>query len=118
MTEKFPAAVLLRQILGVDPRQYNVSCIGRERAPPIESFQELPVCCPVILILRGPKLTNKCMNLTCPMFVFTFVREAAMERNRVVVRVPATSANMGPGFDCLGMALSIWSEVTMERADK
>lgn len=45
-------------------------------------------------------------------------REAAMERNRVVVRVPATSANMGPGFDCLGMALSIWSEVTMERADK
>ncbi|CAN0154623.1 unnamed protein product, partial [Laminaria digitata] len=46
------------------------------------------------------------------------VREAAMERNRVVVRVPATSANMGPGFDCLGMALSIWSEVTMERADK
>ncbi|CAN0045553.1 unnamed protein product [Ectocarpus sp. 6 AP-2014] len=46
------------------------------------------------------------------------VREAAMERNRVVVRVPATSANMGPGFDCLGMALSIWSEVTMERSDK
>ncbi|CAN0227122.1 unnamed protein product [Pylaiella littoralis] len=46
------------------------------------------------------------------------VREAAMERSRVVVRVPATSANMGPGFDCLGMALSIWSEVTMERSDK
>lgn len=45
-------------------------------------------------------------------------REAAMERSRVVVRVPATSANMGPGFDCLGMALSIWSEVTMERSDK
>lgn len=51
-------------------------------------------------------------------FSFNKHREAAMERNRVVVRVPASSANMGPGFDCLGMALSIWSEVTMERADK
>lgn len=51
-------------------------------------------------------------------FMHDAAREAAMERNRVVVRVPATSANMGPGFDCLGMALSIWSEVTMERADK
>ncbi|CAM9520935.1 unnamed protein product [Discosporangium mesarthrocarpum] len=46
------------------------------------------------------------------------IREAALERKRVVVRVPATSANMGPGFDCLGMALSVWSEVTMERSDK
>ena len=27
------------------------------------------------------------------------------------VRVPATSANMGPGFDCLGMALDIWNTV-------
>ena len=41
-----------------------------------------------------------------------------MERSRVVVRVPASSANMGPGFDCLGMALCIWSEVSIERADK
>ncbi len=26
------------------------------------------------------------------------------------VRVPATTANLGPGFDCLGMALDIWNE--------
>ncbi|CAM9748432.1 unnamed protein product [Phaeothamnion confervicola] len=45
------------------------------------------------------------------------IREHAMERRKVVVRVPATSANMGPGFDCLGMALNMWSEVTVERAD-
>ena len=28
------------------------------------------------------------------------------------VRVPATSANLGPGFDCLGLALGILDEVT------
>ncbi len=36
----------------------------------------------------------------------------------MTVRVPATSANMGPGYDCLGMALNIWSEVNIERSDK
>ena len=29
----------------------------------------------------------------------------------VTVRAPATSANMGPGFDCLGIALDIWNTV-------
>ena len=33
---------------------------------------------------------------------------------RVTVKVPATSANMGPGFDCLGIALDIWNSVTVE----
>jgi homoserine kinase len=40
------------------------------------------------------------------------------ERNKVVVRVPATSANLGPGFDAIGMALDMWSEFTVERSDK
>jgi homoserine kinase len=31
----------------------------------------------------------------------------------VSVRVPATSANLGPGFDCLGMALDIWATVSL-----
>lgn len=29
----------------------------------------------------------------------------------MIVRVPATSANMGPGFDTLGVALTLWAEV-------
>ena len=29
----------------------------------------------------------------------------------MIVRVPATSANMGPGFDSLGMALTLWAEL-------
>lgn len=32
-------------------------------------------------------------------------------RARVRVRVPATSANLGPGFDTLGLALGVWDEV-------
>ena len=32
----------------------------------------------------------------------------------VTVRVPATSANMGPGFDCLGLALDLWNEVRVD----
>ena len=33
---------------------------------------------------------------------------------RVHVRVPATSANLGPGFDTLGLALALHNEVTAE----
>ena len=33
---------------------------------------------------------------------------------KVSVKVPATSANIGPGFDCLGMALSIYNVVTID----
>ena len=35
-------------------------------------------------------------------------------RQKVTVKVPATSANMGPGFDCLGMALDIWNSVQVD----
>ncbi len=34
------------------------------------------------------------------------------------IRVPATSANLGPGFDCLGLALDLWNEISFEPADE
>lgn len=37
--------------------------------------------------------------------------------DRVVVRAPATVANLGPGFDCLGLALDWYDEVRVERYD-
>ncbi len=40
-----------------------------------------------------------------------------MAPRRVRVRVPATSANLGPGFDCLGLALDIWGTLTVEAAE-
>jgi homoserine kinase len=33
---------------------------------------------------------------------------------RLTVRVPATSANLGPGFDCFGLALDLLNEVTLD----
>ncbi|NJN79218.1 MAG: homoserine kinase [Anaerolineales bacterium] len=36
----------------------------------------------------------------------------------IKIRVSATSANLGPGFDCLGLALDIWNEISFEPADK
>lgn len=41
-----------------------------------------------------------------------------MPPTRVTVRVPATSANMGPGFDALGIALELAGEVTVEWSDR
>ena len=36
-----------------------------------------------------------------------------MDANRVVVRVPGTSANCGPGFDCLGLAATIYNDLDL-----
>ena len=36
----------------------------------------------------------------------------------IKIRVPATSANLGPGFDCLGLALDIWNEISFEDAEE
>ena len=33
---------------------------------------------------------------------------------KVSVKVPASTANIGPGFDCLGMALPIYNTITIE----
>jgi homoserine kinase len=37
--------------------------------------------------------------------------------NEVTIRVPATTANLGPGYDCLGVALQIYNRVTVVRSD-
>jgi len=36
----------------------------------------------------------------------------------VTVRVPATSANLGPGFDCLGLALDLWASIKISVASE
>ncbi len=33
---------------------------------------------------------------------------------KISVKVPATTANLGPGFDCMGMALPIYNVITIE----
>lgn len=34
---------------------------------------------------------------------------------QVTIRVPASTSNLGPGFDCLGVALRLYNEVTISR---
>ena len=34
------------------------------------------------------------------------------------VKVPATTANLGPGFDCLGLALQMYNEFAFEQSEK
>lgn len=41
-----------------------------------------------------------------------------MPPTSVTVRVPATSANLGPGFDTLGLALDIYGEVTVTWSER
>jgi homoserine kinase len=40
-----------------------------------------------------------------------------MDAVAVTVRVPATSANLGAGFDCLGLALDLFAEITVFFSD-
>lgn len=35
-----------------------------------------------------------------------------MDKRSFTVHVPATTANLGPGFDCLGLALGLWNSAT------
>lgn len=37
-----------------------------------------------------------------------------VESKSMKIRVPATTANLGPGFDCLGLALDIWNETNFD----
>ena len=36
-----------------------------------------------------------------------------MRERTIRVRVPATSANLGPGFDALGIACTLYNEMTL-----
>lgn len=37
---------------------------------------------------------------------------------QVTVRVPASTSNLGPGFDCLGVALSLYNNITLKRGGR
>jgi homoserine kinase len=41
----------------------------------------------------------------------------ASPMNEVTIRVPATTANLGPGYDCLGVALQLYNYVSVARAE-
>jgi homoserine kinase len=45
-----------------------------------------------------------------------FGRSEPMQK--VIIRVPASTSNLGPGFDCLGVALRIYNDMTLTRGVK
>jgi len=40
------------------------------------------------------------------------------ESDMLIIKVPASTANLGPGFDSIGMALNLYLTLEVERADK
>ena len=40
-----------------------------------------------------------------------------MSSSRVQIRVPASTSNLGPGFDCLGLALRLYNTTTITRTE-
>jgi homoserine kinase len=41
-----------------------------------------------------------------------------LKKQQITVRIPATTSNLGPGFDCLGVALRIYNFITVARASQ
>lgn len=42
--------------------------------------------------------------------------DLTLNQKKATVTVPASIANLGPGIDCLGVAVDIWDEITLEYA--
>ena len=40
-----------------------------------------------------------------------------LEEKKITIEVPASTGNVGPGFDCIGLAVDIWNKVTIEKSD-
>src|SRR2546423_2065827 len=41
-----------------------------------------------------------------------------MDVKKITIRVPASTSNLAPGFDCLGVALRVYNLTTVSRATK
>tara|TARA_B100000941_G_scaffold78413_1_gene53534 strand:- start:463 stop:1383 length:921 start_codon:yes stop_codon:yes gene_type:complete len=40
-----------------------------------------------------------------------------LEEKKITIKVPASTGNVGPGFDCIGLAVDIWNKITIEEGD-
>src|SRR3954471_21567943 len=57
---------------------------------------------------RGPVRTGRFASRP------TFPLWSRLSPMRFTVRTPASSANLGPGFDALGLALGLWNEAIVD----
>src|SRR5918998_653008 len=62
----------------------------------------------ISMALHGPARTGPSASRP------SFPRWSRLSLMRFTVRTPASSANLGPGFDALGLALGLWNEATID----
>ncbi len=68
----------------------------------------------VISDIRNKKILHS--NVVKKENMMTLV-ESVVKRNKVIVRVPATSANIGSGFDCTGLAFRRYNIFSFEKLE-
>lgn len=74
-----------------------------------EAFKlELPSSLEKVLSCRTPKLVKRPSEIESELFY----------EHRYTISCPATSANLGPGFDVMGLALSLYNTFLFQRSDK
>ncbi|MBQ4071650.1 MAG: threonine synthase [Clostridia bacterium] len=69
----------------------------------------------VIADIRNKKILHA--NVVKKENMMTLV-ENVVKRNKVIVRVPATSANLGSGFDCTGIAFRRYNVFSFEKLER
>ena len=52
------------------------------------------------------------------MIEYYYILHEWSQNNMIKIQIPATSANLGAGFDALGLALTYYNYVEMEESDK
>jgi homoserine kinase len=50
--------------------------------------------------------------------MFIFVKMKILMSKSYKIKVPATSANLGPGFDCIGIALNLYNEFIIKKSSE
>ena len=65
---------------------------------------------------QTPQMDKNARRLTCPGAFCNIAKP--MRKPSVTIRVPATTANLGPGFDTLGVALKLHNQISIRETDE
>jgi hypothetical protein len=71
----------------------------------------------IIFTLGAITVRRSCTSTTKPAWSSSGVGVPSASPPMIEVRVPATSANLGPGFDVLGLALGLYNDIAYEEAE-
>ena len=68
--------------------------------------------------MKDPEIIAKSMphRVCFPAMSTRSQRRSSGESMKLKIGVPATTANLGPGFDCLALTLDLWNEAEIEPA--